>query len=77
MRTKLVTHSKLSMKDWEQTVVAQIWVTEPCDAPIFGEGQKNVCDVCLRGWTHEHNYMAEAPVNNKLLNKAKAHGKFN
>lgn len=70
-RRKLVKFGTITMGgDYKEE--GQEWRIEECGMSIFGSGQKEVCSSCLKGWTHEHNYMLETKQNKKLLETAKA-----
>jgi hypothetical protein len=64
-RRKFVRSGSLSMATGAVTMNAGgAWNTEPCNTPLFGEGERaaGVCNSCAKGWRHPHNYPAgEAP----------------
>lgn len=69
IRKKLVTFGTMSFDGSPMKVNGQEWREEECGTPIFGGGQQEVCSSCLKGWTHENNYMVDSEQNEKLLAK--------
>lgn len=70
IRKKLVKFGTTTMGG-EYKEKGQEWRTEECGIPIFSNGQKEVCSSCLKGWTHENNYMLDTEENKKLLDRVK------
>lgn len=73
LRKKLVTLHKLHLYMGTMTDnIRTEWRTETCDTPIFGQHGRKVCDSCLSGWTHEHNFMLDLPENMHLLDEERS-----
>ena len=71
IRRKLVTLGTMGFNGEPMKVKGKEWREEECGTPIFGGGQQRVCSSCLKGWTHEHNYMLDTEENKKLIAEAK------
>lgn len=58
MRRKLVTHGTLNMATGATTEGHSEWVDEPCNVPLFADGEREagLCRSCASGWTHPNNY---------------------
>ncbi len=77
IRRKLVIIGTISFNGEPMKVKAKEWREEECGIPIFGNGQKVVCNSCLNGWVHEHNYMLDTKENNILIAQAKEYKQKN
>jgi hypothetical protein len=58
MRRFVRKHGTLNMATGESQMTSQEWVTEKCNAPLFGDESKTrgTCRSCFNGWTHPENY---------------------
>lgn len=71
-RRKLIRFGTINMGTGKSTNKGEKWVEEECHTPIFSDIKDlNVCNSCLKGWTHKQNYMLETKENRKLIIDAK------
>lgn len=66
-RRKLVTFGTMRLDGSPMQRTGSEWRDEECGTPIFGNRKTAVCDSCLRGWTHENNYMLDTAENKNLI----------
>lgn len=72
-RRKMVRHGKININGVAHDGSGDMieWRTEACGTPLFSSDGEKVCNSCLKGWTHEHNFMLDTADNHKLIQEAK------
>jgi hypothetical protein len=65
MRRFVRTHGTLNIATGEVKMDRRVWVTEPCEVPLFGddEQKRGTCKACHTGWETDENYA----VSNELV----------
>lgn len=71
IRKKLITKGVLTPSGIVEYKDNKEWRVEECGIPLFSNDVEEVCSSCLKGWTHEHNYMLDTKENADLIKKAK------
>lgn len=64
MRRFVRSSGTLNMLTGVTSEMTKAWVTEPCNAPLFGEEAQTSgkCRSCSMGWTHPENYPVDTRV---------------
>ena len=71
-RRMWITHGSMFLDGSDPEYLHSEWVEEECGTPIFSNDKTRVvCASCLKGWSHQENFMLDTAENRRLLSEAK------